>query len=59
MAEVMTPQSAQDTEPELMQIRTWGVIFYGGQCEEQQEGSMLVNAGCPSLCWSLCRGAQR
>lgn len=36
--------------------RSWGVILYGGQCEEQWEGLMLVNAECPSLCRSLCRG---
>lgn len=58
VAEV-TLQSGQDAEPELVQIRTWGVILYGEQCEEQREGSMLVNAGCPSLCHSLCRGARR
>lgn len=58
VAEV-TLQSGQDAEPELVQIRTWGVILYGEQCEEQWEGSMLVNARCPSLCRSLCRGTQR
>lgn len=58
VAEVM-PQGAQDAEPKLVQIRTWGVILYGGRCEEQWEGSMPVNAGCPLLCCSLCRGAWR
>lgn len=35
--------------------RTWGVILYGGRCEEQWEGLVLVSAECPSLCHSLCR----
>lgn len=53
------PQCARDAEPELVRIRTRGMILYGEQCEEQQEGSMLVNMGCPSLCYSLCSGAWR
>lgn len=58
VVEVM-PQSAQAAELELVRMRTWGVILHGGQFEEQWEGSMLVKAGCPSLCHSLCRGARR
>lgn len=47
-------QAAQrwDAEPELVWMRSWGVVSCGGQREEQQVlvGMVLAGVGCPSLC---------